>query len=113
MENINSSPPPPPFIRPEPKQEMKLEENENLDNSLIIIQKKNQELTEFIEKGSNIKKKLTRFPFYKLEKMKHIEEKKLKNIHKTEKKEKDAKTAFTHDAHYIERRKHKRTRKQK
>ena len=40
--------------------------------------------------------------------MKHIEEKKLKNIQKIKKKENDAKTAFTHDAHYIERRKHKR-----
>ena len=58
---------------------------------------------------------MTRIPFYWLEKLKKIEEEKLKNIHKAEKKKEKylAKVGKGHDHHQVERRRYKRTKKQK
>ena len=90
---------------------------ENLeDDSIIYYQKETKELADLLQKGNtNISRKLTRIPFYRLEKLKKIEEEKLKNIHKAEKKkEKDlAKVGKGHDHHQVERRRYKRTKKQK
>ena len=64
---------------------------ENLEDSVMYYQKETKEVAELLQKGNvNIARKITRIPFYRLEKMKKIEEEKLKNIHKAEKKkEKD------------------------
>ena len=89
---------------------------ENLEDSVIYYQKETKEVAELLQKGNtNISRKLTRIPFYRLEKMKKIEEEKLKNIHKAEKKkEKDlTKIGKGHDYHQVERRRYKRTKKQK
>ena len=89
---------------------------ENLEDSVIYYQKETKEVAELLQKGNvNITRKITRIPFYRLEKMKKIEEEKLKNIHKAEKKkEKDlTKIGKGHDHHQVERRRYKRTKKQK
>ena len=89
---------------------------ENLEDSVMYYQKETKEVAELLQKGNtNISRKLTRIPFYRLEKMKKIEEEKLKNVHKTEKKkEKDlTKIGKGHDYHQVERRRYKRTKKQK
>ena len=89
---------------------------ENLEDSVMYYQKETKEVAELLQKGNiNIARKITRIPFYRLEKMKKIEEEKLKNIHKAEKKkEKDlTKIGKGHDHHQVERRRYKRTKKQK
>ena len=89
---------------------------ENLEDSVMYYQKETKEVAELLQKGNvNIARKITRIPFYRLEKMKKIEEEKLKNIHKAEKKkEKDlTKIGKGHDYHQVERRRYKRTKKQK
>jgi len=89
---------------------------ENLEDSVMYYQKETKEVAELLQKGNtNIQRKLTRIPFYRLEKIKKKEEEKLKNIHKTEKKkEKDlTKIGKGHDHHQVERRRYKRTKKQK
>ena len=90
---------------------------ENIEeDSVMYYQKETKEVADLLQKGNtNISRKLTRIPFYRLEKLKKIEEEKLKNIHKTEKKkEKDlAKVGKGHDYHQVERRRYKRTKKQK
>ena len=86
------------------------------EDSVMFYQKETKELADLLQKGNtNISRKLTRIPFYRLEKLKKIEEEKLKNIHKAEKKkEKDlAKVGKGHDYHQVERRRYKRTKKQK
>ena len=89
---------------------------EDLEDSVMYNQKEIKEVAELLQKGNtNISRKLTRIPFYRLEKIKKIEEEKLKNIHKTEKKkEKDlAKIGKGHDHPQVERRRYKKTKKQK
>ena len=56
----------------------------------IMITKEKEEAEELLkEKFAKESKKITRIPFYKLEELKKIEEKKLKNIHKFKKKERE------------------------
>ena len=90
---------------------------ENIEeDSVMYYQKETKEVADLLQKGNpNISRKLTRIPFYRLEKLKKIEEEKLKNIRKAEKKkEKDlAKVGKGHDHHQVERRRYKRTKKQK
>ena len=61
-----------------------------LNNSFNNINKKRNKNEDDIHllKENLIDKKISRIPFYGLEEMKKISEKKLENIHKTEKKEK-------------------------
>ena len=95
---------------------LKKHQEKKEEDSVIFYQKETQELVDLLQKGNtNISRKLTRIPFYRLEKLKKIEEEKLKNIHKAEKKkEKDlAKVGKGHDYHQVERRRYKRTKKQK
>ena len=101
MEKLNSS---------------KKSQNNNLEDSVMYYQKETKEVAELLQKGNSItSRKLTRIPFYRLEKLKKIEEEKLKNVHKAEKKkEKDlAKAGMRHDHPQVERRRYKRTKKQK
>ena len=51
----------------------------------LLISKETAEASELLKE--KLAKKITRIPFYKLEELKKIEEKKLKNIHKFKKKE--------------------------
>lgn len=53
----------------------------------LLISKETAEASELLKE--KLAKKITRIPFYKLEELKKIEEKKLKNIHKFKKKEKE------------------------
>ena len=94
----------------------KKHQNNLEDDSVLYYQKETKEVVELLQKGNaNISRKITRIPFYRLEKLKKIEEEKLKNIHKTEKKkEKDiAKIGKGHDHPQVERRRYKKTKKQK
>ena len=90
---------------------------ENIEeDSVMYYQKETKEVADLLQKGNpNISRKLTRIPFYWLEKLKKIEEEKLKNIHKAEKKKEKylAKVGKGHDHHQVERRRYKRTKKQK
>ena len=82
----------------------------------IFIQKETNEAKEILKDYlAKEQKKITRIPFYRLEEVKKIEEKKLKNIHKTEKKEKEKEKSnqLLHRKSLIERRKTKKTKKQK
>ena len=94
----------------------KKHQNNLEEDSVMFYQKETKELADLLQKGNtNITRKLTRIPFYRLEKLKKIEEEKLKNIHKTEKKEKKdlTKVGKGHDYHQVERRRYKKTKKQK
>ena len=80
----------------------------------MIIQKETNEAKEILKDYfAKEQKKITRIPFYRLEEAKKIEEKKLKNIHKTEKKEKEKTNQLMHKKSLIERRKTKKTKKQR
>ena len=90
----------------------KKKQQNDLEDSVMYYQKETKEVAELLQKGNTItSRKLTRIPFYRLEKLKKIEEDKLKNIHKTEKKkEKDlAKAGLRHDHPQVERRRYKRS----
>ena len=98
------------------KQNNSKKNQNDLEDSVMYYQKETKEVAELLQKGNaTTSRKITRIPFYRLEKMKKIEEEKLKNIHKAEKKkEKDlAKTGIRHDHPQVERRRYKRTKKQK
>ena len=66
----------------------------------IFLKKIKEILKDYLAKEQ---KKITRIPFYRLEEVKKIEEKKLKNIHKTEKKEKEKTNQLMHKKSLIER----------
>jgi hypothetical protein len=85
-----------------------------LNDSLNNINKKRNKNEDDINllKENLIDKKISRIPFYSLEEMKKISEKKLENIHKTEKKEK-INFLLHNKKPLVERRKDKMSKKQK
>ena len=86
------------------------------EDTVIFCQKETKELADLLQKGNTNKNiKITRIPFYRLERLKKIEEEKLKHIHKAEKKEKKdlEKIGKGHDYRHVERRRYKKTKKQK
>ena len=98
------------------KQNSTKKHHNELEDSVMYYQKEAKEVAELLQKGNtSTTRKLTRIPFYRLEKLKKIEEEKLKNIHKAEKKKEKnlAKEGLRHDHPQVERRRYKRTKKQK